>query len=414
MATIRMKRGIQSDIETMPLLSGEMAVALDTGRVFVGTEEGTVPLGTGDMYAAIYDPTKKEQDIFAYAVPAAEKGVAGGVATLDESGKIPKAFLPEYSGGDTATGKKTVRFVIGTATAGWTEADCDYLCDGIDDQVEINAAIQALSDYGGEIKVLDGEYHLTDAIIADKNNLRLCGSGKGTIFKRYYNSSSNDNGLIYFDGSTKRQNHYHQFYENFLIDGNSESYNTGSGLVIKGTYTNPERGSEDISISNVSSYNNSGYGIAVIYAKKVSIIGNVIVNNGMGICVDNTESTVVAGNTVTGGTSYGISLDSTADAAITGNTIVDISSQAIVSYGKRCTVCGNTIINAGRYGVYGYSSKTSAIVGNTIVKEDSYTSSQYSIYLGSSSEKNIVVGNICTGKAPTVEGSGNVIENNLV
>ncbi|HQE50542.1 MAG TPA: hypothetical protein PKV93_14465, partial [Fervidobacterium sp.] len=27
--------------------------------------------------------------------------------------------------------KKTARFVIGTSTAGWTEKDCDYLCDGI-------------------------------------------------------------------------------------------------------------------------------------------------------------------------------------------------------------------------------------------------------------------------------------------
>ena len=27
--------------------------------------------------------------------------------------------------------KKTARFVIGTSTAGWTAADCDYLCDGL-------------------------------------------------------------------------------------------------------------------------------------------------------------------------------------------------------------------------------------------------------------------------------------------
>lgn len=41
------------------------------------------------------------------------------------------------------------KFVIGTSLAGYTTADCDYLCDGKDDQVEINQAIQAISAGGG-------------------------------------------------------------------------------------------------------------------------------------------------------------------------------------------------------------------------------------------------------------------------
>ena len=45
---------------------------------------------------------------------------------------------------DLPTGKKVARFVVGTSTAGWTAADCDYLCDGTADQVEINNAITAL------------------------------------------------------------------------------------------------------------------------------------------------------------------------------------------------------------------------------------------------------------------------------
>lgn len=48
----------------------------------------------------------------------------------------------------TSTGKRTARFSIGTSTNGWTANDCDYLCDGTDDQVEINAAIQALPSGG--------------------------------------------------------------------------------------------------------------------------------------------------------------------------------------------------------------------------------------------------------------------------
>src|SRR5690606_24789511 len=51
---------------------------------------------------------------------------------------------------------KTARIVIGTSTSGWESKDCHYLCDGVDDQEEINAAIQALPVSGGEIIILDG------------------------------------------------------------------------------------------------------------------------------------------------------------------------------------------------------------------------------------------------------------------
>src|SRR5690606_17909579 len=59
---------------------------------------------------------------------------------------------------------KTVRFVVGTSTSGWTEKDCDYLCDGTNDQVEINNAITALPVTGGEIVILDGTYNITATI----------------------------------------------------------------------------------------------------------------------------------------------------------------------------------------------------------------------------------------------------------
>ena len=49
-----------------------------------------------------------------------------------------------------STKKRTARFVVGTSTAGWTAADCDYLCDGTADDVEINAAIIALPATGGD------------------------------------------------------------------------------------------------------------------------------------------------------------------------------------------------------------------------------------------------------------------------
>ena len=42
------------------------------------------------------------------------------------------------------------RFTIGTTQNGWTAEDCDYLCDGTDDQEEIIQALNDLPATGGE------------------------------------------------------------------------------------------------------------------------------------------------------------------------------------------------------------------------------------------------------------------------
>lgn len=86
-----------------------------------------------------------------------------------------KAVNTINEGFDNISGKRTCRFVVGTSMAGWTQADCDYLCDGADDQVEIQTAVDA-APFGSEIVILSGTYNITAPIKIDKA-LILCGSG---------------------------------------------------------------------------------------------------------------------------------------------------------------------------------------------------------------------------------------------
>lgn len=126
---------------------------------------------------------------------AVNKVVYGGRTVMDVTGDT---VTPEtLAEGTTATnaagekilgtmkagggGKRTCRFVIGTSIAGWTEADCDYLCDGTADDVEINAAIQALPESGGEIRILDGIYQITETIVVNKPNVNIEGNGAATV-----------------------------------------------------------------------------------------------------------------------------------------------------------------------------------------------------------------------------------------
>lgn len=76
------------------------------------------------------------------------------------------------------------RFVVGTSADGWTEADCDFLCDGVDDQVEIQQALNKAGKFHKrcEVVLLSGTYQLSDGILmspytwlhgVDKNSVSL-------------------------------------------------------------------------------------------------------------------------------------------------------------------------------------------------------------------------------------------------
>ena len=60
MATIQIKRGLQSAVQNLVLAQGELAVALDTGNVYVGTQTGTVHVnpsgGTADTASKLQTP----------------------------------------------------------------------------------------------------------------------------------------------------------------------------------------------------------------------------------------------------------------------------------------------------------------------------------------------------------------------
>lgn len=57
----------------------------------------------------------------------------------------------------------------------------DYVCDGTEDESEINAAIALLTS-GGEVKLLEGTYNITSTINM-ASNIKLSGCGNGTILK---------------------------------------------------------------------------------------------------------------------------------------------------------------------------------------------------------------------------------------
>lgn len=188
-------------------------------------------------------------------------------------------------------GKKVARFVIGTSTSGWTEKDCDYLCDGTDDQEEIIQALNDLPATGGEVVILDGTYNITASINIPKDNVSIRGNGNATTLKRMYNSTNTDSGptasgLITLNGKSGCK------IQGLQIDGN------------KATYT--------------ASYN---YGIYLTSSSNNAVTGNTCNNNSHGIRLHSSSSNTITGNNCNNN-SYGISLDSSRNNTVTGNTCI--------------------------------------------------------------------------------------------
>ena len=290
--------------------------------------------------------------------------------------------------GQTSSGKRVCRLVVGTSTSGWTTADCDYLCDGTADDVEINAAIQALPSTGGEIVILDGTYNITATIAMNKDNTKLSGNGAATVLKRMWDSSGiGTEGVITASDISC-------CIENLSIDGNNGNYDSGSN---KGIYLHSCNNS--IIRGNICNNNNSS-GIYLYFGTNNTIVtGNICNNNtssGINIWSINSNNNIVTGN-ICNNNIYGIRLDYSQGNIIIGNTCND-NDTGFRSDGSRNNVVGNTFIRG-----TGQSSD--------------YTSSQYTIHLyGTGSNQNsynlIADNNIMGKNYVSGGGTSNTFVNN--
>ena len=74
---------------------------------------------------------------------------------------------------------------------------CEYICDGIDDDVQIEQAIDdKVSSGGGKIKIMEGIYQISSQMEKDVSDIELVGIKGKTILQ------SNNNGWILFFGNS--------------------------------------------------------------------------------------------------------------------------------------------------------------------------------------------------------------------
>lgn len=80
--------------------------------------------------------------------------------------------------------KKNVVIYVGSAElSAEQKLSCDYVCDGVDDQIEIDQAISSLPDSGGEVHLSRGIFNISNNITINKR-IKLVGEGKGITLDR--------------------------------------------------------------------------------------------------------------------------------------------------------------------------------------------------------------------------------------
>lgn len=87
---------------------------------------------------------------------------------------------------DSLVGKLGDLILIGNSNAVYASEpdilDLDFLCDGIDDDVQFQDALDGLPVRGGRIRVLGGEYNFSATVLRAIDNVTIEGVGKSTYF----------------------------------------------------------------------------------------------------------------------------------------------------------------------------------------------------------------------------------------
>ena len=77
---------------------------------------------------------------------------------------------------------------VGLSNVAYAAATPDYVCDGVDDNVQVQAALDDLPSTGGKLVIYGGNYSFSATVSRPINNITFEGSGKSTYLT--YNAST--------------------------------------------------------------------------------------------------------------------------------------------------------------------------------------------------------------------------------
>lgn len=129
------------------------------------TSKGIIQLA-GELGGTASNPTVPGLN-FKYTKPGT------GIPESDLEAAV-QAKLNSIAKGRTAT------VIVAASNANNNSKDgADYICDGINDEAEINAALADLPAYGGKIVLSEGIFNIASSILVHNDNAMIIGAGTG-------------------------------------------------------------------------------------------------------------------------------------------------------------------------------------------------------------------------------------------
>ena len=245
----------------------------------------------------------------------------------------------------------------------------DYVCDGTDDQVEINAAINQVGWAKGSVVLLEGDYYVTDSINL-VSFVSIRGQGQRST-RIHVPSNFNSDINVFYCGSFALDT---PSVSNLTVDGNKANQSSGT---MRGFYI---REPNDVTIQGlkidrcyIHGFRNEG--VYVNHGDKFYFSMNYIEN---GIYATDLTNSLFIGNEITN---------------TSGGSAIYLTSSS-----NSNTLLSNYIHDADQYGIFLYASKGNIISYNIIKNNSRSSDNMYDgIFLSSDSDENIytiIAGNI--------------------
>ena len=314
--------------------------------------------------------------------------------------------------------------IVVAASNSLNQGQANYVCDGVNDEVEIQAALDALPATGGEVLLLDGTYNIEVLLVMDSHQT-LRGCGYNTVFT----TSSALSGVItavggagtekvgiivadlridgasiayagiywdYVDNSEVRNVWVHDCIGNMGVTewggiqllncdfdkliGNRSYDNRLYGIQLGDLLGSAGPCTEILIEANTCQGNGEG-GIWLYTSNNNTVTGNTCQGNPTGIYLDTSSNNTVTGNTCQGNGRDGISLDASSNNTVTGNTCTensqtttntwdDISLDSSDYNNVQCNTCrAGALANKPRYGI---NVSNAACDGNVVIDNDLY------------------------------------------
>ena len=280
----------------------------------------------------------------------------GDVLGSDQVNKIQDAIIDLET--NNGSGNST-SIVVGTSTNGHTLNDCDYLCDGVDDNVEIQAALDKARDTIGTVFLLPGSYYINGHIHIDSVTL------EGTLHSILHRASavgysSTIPAFIVLTTNGK--------LKNIGVDGQSINFSITGTKVMEILMTDDAR-LEFVTVNSSTDYdvyvqvgsNNGWSGISGIYNctfYKIYVTGvsNFQITNNQFSClysdqptvIKNSNQLIITGNTCANETSNSyFNLTNCSNCIFTNNTGLSVTDD-----GTTNLLVNNIAIDAAMGGSY--------------------------------------------------------------